>query len=167
MTKKDPWAMSTAVAAWISKAYPEAMIVELGGGTGSQYLHRVCSNVHTIEHHPKWAKVLEEDGVEHSVCHLTNGWYDLSGESKFKVQNADVVVVAGPPGRLRTNVFKHLYNVKPGAVVVFDDAQRPQMDSQLQQLEKLQGWGYVHELVDTYGRATRVLQKPHEDTNQS
>lgn len=163
MMPRDLYAINPTVSNWIARTYPEAKVVEIGGGNGSRYLHRVCRGTYTIEHHPKWAAVLRQDGLWHGKCHLTNGWYDLTQEAEAQLRQADVVVVDGPPGKLRQNIRHNLHYIKPGAVVLFDDTHRAELQAICNNLTTVHGWEYIKEIPDSGQRSTTVLRKPQAD----
>lgn len=120
----NAWQMSPKVQSWMVKHIPKtATVLELGGGTGSQALHTHWRTT-TVEHDERWTKYLRRNG--HAVHHapIQNGWYELSETLRTQLQQADVVVVDGPPGALRQNAAPHLDHIKPGAFVIFDDSHR-------------------------------------------
>lgn len=160
MRARDAYAMNPAVTDWIARTYPSAKVVEIGGGTGSAYLHRKCPGTYTIEHHPRWAAVLRSDGLWHGKCNLQDGWYDLTAEAEDQLRHADVVVVDGPPGSLRNKIINHVHLFKPGAVVVFDDSHRDGIQKIIASLTGVGGWKQLHKIAEEETRTTTVLQVP-------
>ena len=122
----NAWQMSPAVQQWMVKHIPRsATVLELGGGTGSVALHAAFRTT-TVEHDERWTAYLRRTGLAtHHAPIDEDGWYTMTPELERHLSTADVVVIDGPPGALRKNATRHLDQIKPGAFVIFDDSNRP------------------------------------------
>jgi hypothetical protein len=156
----NPWALNPHVSEFLALEYPGAKILELGGGTGSPYLHHLNSDVLTVEHDPDWITYLEGMGCRYLAVPLEAGWYLPSKELGQAMAAAQVIVVDGPPGRKRVNFMQHLHRVPPGCVVVLDDAHRPEIANLEDHARDNLGWLPVEAFHDGRRRAV-LLQKPH------
>lgn len=120
----NAWQMSPLVQEWMTRHIPrKATVLELGGGTGSVGLHATWRTT-TVEHDERWTAYLRRTGLATHHAPIVDGWYELTPELERLLSTADVVVIDGPPGALRTNAAPHLDHIKPGAFVIFDDTHR-------------------------------------------
>ena len=133
----NPWALNPHVAEFLALEYPGAKILELGGGTGSPYLHHLNSDVLTVEHDPDWITYLEGMGCRYLPVPMEARWYLPSKELGQAMAAAQVVIVDGPPGRKRAEIAN------------LEDHARDNL-----------GWLPVEAFHDGRRRAV-LLQKPH------
>lgn len=136
-----------------------AVVLELGGGTGSNALHEHWTCV-TVEHDQRWSDYLRRTGCTTHQSELTEGWYTLDHTLKQLIQTADVVVIDGPPGTLRGNAAPHLHLIKAGAFVIFDDSHRREVKRMIEYPE-------IHTITDDDGRRTTTITKKPCPTAQS
>lgn len=129
----DQWMMSRRVVEWMEKNLdPSLRILELGGGRGSKRIQIRWRNSLTIEHDPKWVGHLLRAGC--SVMHrpLVDGWYEMDDELREEIQKADVLIIDGPPGYLRTNILPFMDLPKEGCILIIDDTHRAKNRSLIQ-----------------------------------
>jgi tRNA A58 N-methylase Trm61 len=156
----DPWAMNPRVTEWLAENIdPATPTVELGGGSGSMLLHESFTNCITVEHDPGFARMLRTARIPVLEVELRNGWYDVSGDLPEHLGAAGLVVVDGPSGWRRENIKWHTDEIRPGAVVVFDDSQRSQLSKFCSMLHTVQGWELLEVIQDGH-RTAHILRKP-------
>ncbi len=125
-TARDPWSVSPKVHEWMERHIPRsAKVLEIGGGAGTPALHDMFPNAITVEHDERWTRLLRQLDLHIIHAPLERGWYTLSHDLQAALQTADAVLIDGPPGGLRRNGPRHLALIKPGAWVLYDDSQRP------------------------------------------
>jgi len=132
---------------------PEATFLEFGGGAGSLDLHAAFYGF-TVEHDYRWYDWLTRKGIQTIYAPLDNGFYMLTKKLQRRVQLAEIVVIDGPPGRLRENAHRIQQFIKPGATVVYDDSHRNYVAKMMQ--------GEVQQIIHSQGRrTTHVCTHPH------
>lgn len=125
-TAPDNWSISPKVHLWMARHVPrDAQVLELGGGAGTPALHELFPNTITVEHDERWTRMLRNQGLYILHAPLERGWYSRTPELKQALAAADVIIVDGPPGGLRKNGAPHLYPIKAGTWVLYDDSHRP------------------------------------------
>lgn len=159
----DGWRIHPLVPETLRTMLPrDAKVVELGGGTGSPYLHHIFPNAVTIEHAQTWADYLQGMGLAYMHIPLSGGWYKETDELLAALAGADCIIVDGPPARRRINVRSRLIHFPPDCVVVFDDSQRLQLAELIDQLVEDGGWLPLEGVRDGK-RQTTILRTPSDD----
>ena len=155
---KDLYRISAGVQQWVEQHAGDGLVVELGGGNGSRYLHERVANCITIENDEGWAKTLAEQGVPHIHAPLVDGWYDMTDEVTELLRTADVLIIDGPTGPHRHACEARLHLVKDGAVVVFDDTHRMRNLDIVRRCHA-HGWELLKRLICPFGRHTHIMRK--------
>jgi len=116
------WAISKEMFDWIVKNFPEnSVILELGSGSGTKELVKKYK-VYSVEHDETWVGF--EPKSNYIFSPLVNGWYDTEILKKEIPQDYDLLLIDGPPGGLRKNIFKNLNLFKKDITIIIDDTNR-------------------------------------------
>lgn len=108
----------------IREILPEGdTVLEFGMGEGTKELLKHY-NVVSIEHNPKYAKLLTGK-YKHWLfaTELVGGWYDLDAVVAALDCAYDLILIDGPPAELRANLPISLFAHELGTVI-FDDVNR-------------------------------------------
>ena len=108
------------------KEIDNAHILEFGSGASTVWFARRTTNLYSVEDNKKWhqnvTKALKSyQGCNEATVYLRDTpYYDICDE--FDIESFDLIIV---DGRNRKGCFSHaLKLLKPGGVIVLDDAQR-------------------------------------------
>lgn len=182
MPPSGRWAMSARglvhLADLVAQHEPR-VVLELGSGTSSVYLGYLLegtgARVVSVDHSAEFAELTREAVARHAlggvveVRHAAlvetvdgdpeSSWYDRSVFSD--VDGVDLLIVDGPPGSVHPMVRgltlpALLPQLAPGALVVLDDAERPD------ERAIVEGWVADHGLVELDKGVSRlaVLRVP-------
>lgn len=132
----------------------EPHIIEFGSGTGTRVLMNAGCIVTSFEHDPTWA---EKTGAIHAP--IADDWYDVDTVLRYMPEQADCIIVDGPPGRIGRGGLMRVLDQLPDAPFIVDDVHRiPEMQLAKAISERRKLEASVHWLAD--GRAFATLGWP-------
>lgn len=121
----DLYQISRKVHDWMEKNLDrKSRVLELGGGRGSKRLQNLFPNSLTIEHDPHWVGHLLRASCRVMHRPLVDGWFEIDDELREEIRKADVILIDGPPGYLRSNFEKHWDLLSGETILIIDDTHR-------------------------------------------
>jgi len=157
-----PWWAPDAVKFVNDYLTKDSLVLEFGGGGSSPWLADRAKKVITIEHHPKWARMIRESNKENLEVRELSRPYNLICK-EFKDNTFDLIIV---DGRDRVKCFKDAKRlVKPGGWIALDDAARERYGEAWKSVSSWKEVKYKNKdpkEMRTGSRMTWFWQKPNE-----
>lgn len=101
-----------------SHIHNKSKVVELGSGLSTEYFSVLTENFTSVEHDKKW---LQNNSIHRPI---KDGWYDLNLSDYMLIQEADVLIVDGPPGQEGLRYNFNLDVIPEKAFIFVDDVHR-------------------------------------------
>lgn len=106
---------------WIRGRFPlGSSILELGSGDGTT--GNLCRGykLYSVEHNPEW---VGRHLSNYIYAPIVKGWYSVSIRKSLP-ELYDLLIVDGPPGKLRKGIIRHFDMFRKDAIILVDDAER-------------------------------------------
>lgn len=118
--RRVPWLHPAVVAYMDLLIEPGFRVLEHGSGGSTIWFAERAAHVDTVEHNPEWAKAVEAETGDNVTVHLN------APPRNFYGKDYDLLLIDGNSDDRNDWVQNATRMVKPGGIVVLDNANRPQ-----------------------------------------